>query len=291
MSRFKIAGVQMDVQIAEPEKNMATMRQRLSVTSSNGALLTVFPECAVSGYCFESLEEAREIAQPVDGDHLQSAQAMCADFNSFIAYGFLEREGEQVFNSVALVGPGGLIGSYRKIHLPFLGVDRFTSHGERLDVFELPPLADRMADGEHATSGGGLNIGMQICYDCSFPEASRVLMLKGADLIVLPTNWPPTSGLASDFIPNARALENHVYFMSVNRVGTERGFSFIGKSKFCDPSGRAVEFANHDQEAIIYGEVDPQRSRQKHLVNIPGIHEVDRVKDRRPKVYRRVAES
>lgn len=73
--------------------------------------------------------------------------------------------------------------------------------------------------------------------------------------------------------------------MSVNRVGTERGFKFIGKSKFCDPSGREVEFANHDQEAIIYGEVDTQRARQKHLVNIPGVHEVHRVNDRRPDVY------
>jgi predicted amidohydrolase len=111
------------------------------------------------------------------------------------------------------------------------------------------------------------------------------MMLKGVDLIVLPTNWPPTSGLASEYVPNARALENHLYFISVNRVGTERGFSFIGKSKFCDPSGRDVDFANHHREAIIYGEVDPQRSRNKHLVNIPGAHEVHRTRDRRPEMY------
>lgn len=126
---------------------------------------------------------------------------------------------------------------------------------------------------------------MNICYDSSFPEAARILALKGADLIVLPTNWPPTSGLTADLIPNARALENQVYFMSVNRVGKERGFEFIGKSKICDPSGRELAFANHDGEEILYGEIRPERARQKHLVNIPGEHEVHRINDRRPELY------
>jgi predicted amidohydrolase len=193
-----------------------------------------------------------------------------------VIYGFLEADGVRIYNSAAMVGPNGLVGYYRKLHLPFLGVDRFTTPGNRLDVFELKSSSDLPTD---------LRIGLNICYDCSFPESARVLMLKGADLIVLPTNWPPTSGLASDFIPNARALENHVYFISVNRVGTERGFAFIGKSKFCDPSGREIDFANHNQEAIIYGEIDPSRARQKHLVNIPGVHEVHRLKDRRPDMY------
>ena len=126
---------------------------------------------------------------------------------------------------------------------------------------------------------------MNICYDSSFPEAARILAVKGADLITLPTNWPPTSGLTADVIPNARALENHVYFMSVNRIGTERGFSFIGKSKICDPRGGNMAFADHANEAILYAEIDPEFARKKHLVSIPGEHEVHRMKDRRPDVY------
>ena len=91
--------------------------------------------------------------------------------------------------------------------------------------------------------------------------------------------------MTSDLIPNARALENHVYYMSVNRVGTERGFDFIGKSKICDPRGANLAFADHAQEAILYAEIDPQLARQKHLVSVPGEHEVHRMKDRRPDVY------
>jgi predicted amidohydrolase len=131
---------------------------------------------------------------------------------------------------------------------------------------------------------------MNICYDCSFPEAARVLMLRGADLLVLPTNWPPTSGLTADVIPNARALENNMYVMTVNRVGEERGFTFIGKSKICNPGGGTLAFANHANEETLYAEVDPAWARRKHLVNIPGKHEVHRVNDRQPGCYGTLSE-
>ena len=270
MPRIKIAGVQMDIQLGNAAANLRAMRERLSETSRSGATLTVFPECSTTGYCFDSLAEAKTVAQPLQGPNFQAVQQMCAEFQTRAVFGFLELVGDQVFNGLAMVGPAGLIGSYRKIHLPFLGVDRFTTPGDQgLEVIEMSDL----------------RVGLNICYDCSFPESARVLMLRGADLIVLPTNWPPTSGLTADLIPNARALENHLYFMSVNRIGTERGFSFIGKSKICDPRGRSMVFADHANEEILYAEIDPELARQKHLVNIPGVHEVHRMKDRRPDVY------
>ena len=270
MPRIKVAGVQMDIRIGDAPANLRAMRERLQVATRDGAALTVFPECTTTGYCFESLAEAKTVAQPLLGPNFQAVQQMCVEFQTRVVFGFLELAGEQVFNGLALVGPTGLLGSYRKIHLPFLGVDRFTTPGDRpLEVIE---LAD-------------MRVGLNICYDCSFPEAARVLMIRGADLIALPTNWPPTSGLTADLIPNARALENHLYFMAVNRIGTERGISFIGKSKICDPAGRNLVFADHANEEILFAEIDPQRARQKHLVNIPGVHEVHRVHDRRPEVY------
>ncbi len=84
---------------------------------------------------------------------------------------------------------------------------------------------------------GDLRVGMNICYDASFPEAARSLALLGADLIVLPTNWPPGSECTAACCINARALENGVFYLAVNRVGTERGFRFIGQSRICDPTG------------------------------------------------------
>ena len=270
MSLFKIAGVQMDIEFANPAANLEKLSSRLSETTSAGAQLTVFPECTVTGYCFESAEEARTVCEPLDGPSVTRVAELCREHDTMVVFGFLELAGEKIFNSLALVGPEGVLGTYRKVHLPFLGVDRFTTPGDR--PFEVIATSE-------------VRIGMNICYDSSFPEAARILAVKGADLITLPTNWPPGSGLTSDLIPNARALENHVYYMSVNRVGTERGFDFIGKSKICDPRGANLAFADHAQEAILYAEIDPQLARQKHLVSVPGEHEVHRMKDRRPDVY------
>ena len=267
---IKIAGVQMDIELANVSANLAKVIGKLRETTAAGAQLTVFPECTFPGYCYNSLEEAREFAEPMDGPTLQALQEVCAELSTRAVVGFFELDGERVFNSAALVGPDGVEGSYRKAHLPHLGVDRFTTPGDR-------PFA--------ITDTGELRVGMNICYDSSFPEASRALALGGADLIALPTNWPSTSGLTADLIPNARALENHVYFMSVNRVGTERGFDFIGKSKIVDPSGKELAFANHDREEILYAEIDPEWARNKHLCNVPGEHEVHRFDDRRPDLY------
>ena len=269
MATTKIAGVQMDIAIGNRDENLAVMRTRLEQSLAAGAQLTVFPECTTTGYCFESMDEAMSVAEPLDGPSVNNVSSWCRELSTRVIFGFLESVDQQLFNSLALVGPEGLIGSYRKVHLPTLGVDRFTTPGDGFRVF----------------GAGEIQVGMNICYDCSFPEAARVLTLQGADLIALPTNWPPGSGHTSDLIPNARALENHVYFMSVNRVGTERGFDFIGKSKICDPKGNTLAFANHADEQIIYADIDPSYARNKHLVSVPGQHEVHRINDRQPSTY------
>jgi 5-aminopentanamidase len=131
---------------------------------------------------------------------------------------------------------------------------------------------------------------MNICYDGAFPEAARVMALDGADLIVLPTNWPPGAECTAEFVINARAMENHVYYLAVNRVGTERGFRFIGQSKICGPHGEVLAEARHENEAILYAEIDPALARRKRVVRVPGLHEIDRFADRRPEMYRRLAE-
>ena len=168
------------------------------------------------------------------------------------------------------VGPGGVVGTYRKVHLPWLGVDRFVSHGDR--PFEILEVE-------------GVRIGMLICYDGGFPEAVRCLALAGADLIVLPTNWPPGAEQLAEYTGNSRALENSVYFLAANRVGSERGYNFIGWSRICDPSGRTLATANHTNPCVIRAEIDTERSRRKRIVRVPGEHIIDRLADRRPEMY------
>ena len=267
---WKIAGVQMDCRLGDVAGNLERLRAGLREAAGRGARLVVFPECALSGYCFRSKEEALPHAQPLPGPASDALAAECARLGVFAIAGLLERaSGGELFNSCLLAGPGGLVGTYRKIHLPCLGIDRFTTPGDR-------PFAVHDLD--------GLRVGINICYDGSFPESSRVLALLGADLVVLPTNWP-TGARAAVGLTQARALENHLYYAAVNRVGEERGFRFIGQSRIIDPAGEVLAEAPGEGEEIILAEIDPQRARRKRVVKIPGEHEVDRVGDRRPEMY------
>ena len=271
---MRIAGVQMDIQLMQVEQNLIRMEEKLREAVSHGAQLVVFPECAVTGYCFTSLEEARPYAQTVPGPATEFFQRLCAELNCFAVFGMLEKQDDQpetpLYNVAVLTGPEGVIGCYRKVHLPYLGIDMFTSFGQQLcDV--------------HAA--GDLRVGMNICYDAAFPEAARCLGLNGADLICLPTNWPPGSEQVAAHVINARALENNVYFISVNRVGTERTFPFIGRSKIAGPHGQTLAEAAHTNEEIIYAQIDPAIARQKHLVRRPGSHEIHRLADRHPELY------
>jgi predicted amidohydrolase len=195
---------------------------------------------------------------------------VCRKLGAHVVYGLLEVDGVRVFNACVLVGPEGVIGTYRKVHLPFLGVDRFTSPGDK-------PFAVHEA--------AGMRIGMNICYDGGFPEPARVLTLLGADLVVLPTNWPPGAECMAGCVVNARAMENNIFYAACDRVGEERGFRFIGQSKICGPSGQVLAEAAHDREAILYADIDVAAARQKKIIRRAKLHEIDRIRDRRPDFY------
>jgi 5-aminopentanamidase len=267
---MKIAVAQIDIAFADRERNLARIFQVLQETAANGAKLTVFPEAALTGYCFDSLDEARPHAESIAGPSTKRTAGVCRELGVFAIYGLLEADGERVFNACVLVGPDGVVGSYRKIHLPYLGVDRFTTPGDR-------PFAVHEA--------AGMRIGMHICYDGGFPEPARVLTLLGADLVVLPTNWPPGAECMAGCAVNTRAMENNIYYAACDRVGDERGFHFIGCSKICDPSGRALAESVHDREEILYADIDVEKARQKKIVRVPKLHEIDRIRDRRPEMY------
>jgi predicted amidohydrolase len=267
---IRVAGVQMDPRIGEVAANLATILARLDEAATAGARLVVFPECALSGYGFEDKAEALRFAETIPGPATEAVATACARLGAFAIFGLLERDGDRLFNACALVGPDGLVGSYRKIHLPFMGVDRFATPGDR-------PLA--------VLDAGGLRVGMHICYDGGFPETGRVLALLGADVLVLPTNWPIRTEAIAEHQTVCRAMENVVYAISVNRVGEERGFRFIGRSSVAAPWGETLARAGADEDSIIYADIDPSVARQKRQVRVPGKHEIDRIADRRPSFY------
>ena len=169
-----------------------------------------------------------------------------------------------------LLGPTGLLGKYRKLHLPYLGVDRFVNHGDLpLTVYD--------------TDIG--RIGLGICYDSGFPEHARVLALEGADIVVIITNWPEGAEFSAEHTTPTRARENHVFYVAINRVGKERNVNFFGLSKIADCRGEFLAAAKLNQEDIIYAEIEPVLAREKYRVRVPGESESHLINDRRPEFY------
>lgn len=270
----RVALVQMDVVIGDWEANLDRVLAALDTAHDAGAALAVFPEAALTGYCFNSADEVRDAAVETGGSWLRRLAGACEERKMAAVVGYLERRGPGpdagVANAAALVGGTGLLGLYRKTHLPHLGADRFTEPGS--NPFRVHEIL-------------GLRVGMLICYDASFPEASRLLTLAGADLILLPTNWPQQAQSKAGWLPNARAYENVIYFASVNRVGEERGFRFHGESRLCDPRGETVVQGPRDAEAVLVADVDPALARNKKIVRREG-YWVDRIGQRREDLYR-----
>jgi len=270
VAKTNIACGQMDCLLGQPAANLEKIIAQTRAAAERGANLVAFPECALTGYAFESLEEAQPFAEKLDGASAQAIAEVCRETGSYVATGFIESDGGKLYNSVMLVGPDGVIGSYRKVHLPFIGIDRFLAPGDRpFQVFELP-------------FG---KVGLNICYDISFPEAARVLKLSGAELIVLVTNWPPGAWRTPEFVVQTRALENHLFYAACNRVGTERGWQFIGRSKVVDCNGDNLAEASSEAEELLLVGVELPEANQNRVINVPGAYELDRLADRRPERY------
>lgn len=270
MGLWKIVGIQMDCQLANLTANLERVCDKLHEAAKIGAKLVIFPECALSGYAFDLKMQARRYSDSVPGPATKVIADNCQELGIWSVVGMLERDDERLFNVAVLIGPNGLLAKYRKIHLPFLGVDRFTTPGDR--PFEVHDI-------------GGLKVGLSICYDGSFPETTRILMLKGADLVVLPTNWPAGAESTVQHLVQCRALENHLFYAAVNRIGTERGTRYIGQSRIVNVNGDLLASAGPDEETMLVAEIDPERARNKQIVRIPGKYMLHRVKDRRPDMY------
>ncbi|MDE2126258.1 MAG: carbon-nitrogen hydrolase family protein [Armatimonadetes bacterium] len=264
-----VAAVQMDVIQGLPARNSAVMAERLSAAAESGARLVVFPECAHNGYVFGGAGEARDAAAPPGHGWMRHLEAACAAHDVWVVAGFLERFDDRLHNSAAVIGPSGLLGIYRKTHLPLLGVDRYVHAGEEIPVFDLPFC----------------RLGVLICYDIRFPEACRTLALKGADVLAVPTNWHQGAESAPEFLTRTRAWENRIWVVACNRVGTERGVRFIGRSQIVSPAGRVLAEAGGNEPETIAAAIVPAEARCKRLVVAPGEFEMDPIGDRRPEIY------
>lgn len=274
-AKFRVAAVQMDVQIGDKAHNLDRIESYAEQAAKEGARLVVFPECVTTGYCFESRDEVMELAEPTPGPTTDRLASIARRLDITIVAGLIESHEDGLFNALALVTPeDGWRAGYRKLHMPSLGVDCHVDPGNRPFAVHDLPLC---------------RLGMNICYDGSFPESGRVMALAGAEVIALPTNWPTGAEEFALYAVPTRGMENVVYYVAANRVGTERGFRFIGLSRIVDIHGKTMAVADGESETVLVAEIDPRKARQKKIIRVPGKHSIDRMKDRRPEFYGPIA--
>jgi predicted amidohydrolase len=271
-----LTAVQMEPKLMEIGSNLKKIIYQTQLAAHKESQLIIFPECALTGYVFTSRQEALPFMETIPGHSTEELSKYCRQLNVHVILGLLEIDDGKCFNAAVLIGPTGLLGKYRKVHLPYLGIDRFLDLGNQ--PFQI-----------YKTEIG--NIGIQICYDCNFPETSRVLALQGADILAIPTNWPEGRQKVAKNVVITRAFENKVHLIAVNRVGEERGTRFIGLSKIVNTSGDTVIEASGDHEETLYAEVNLTEARQKHIILKAGEFEFDFINDRRPNFYNEIINS
>lgn len=221
-------------------ENLKVLDEAAGRAAAAGAGLLVTSELFLTGYAIG--DDVGRLAEPADGDAADAIAESAARHGLAVAYGYPERDGERVFNSVQLISADGTrLANYRKTHL--------------FGCFE----RDHFTPGEQPvvqTELNGLTVGLMICYDVEFPENVRAHALAGTDLLLVPTaQMHPFQFVAEHMVP-VRAFENQMYVAYVNRVGREGEFEFVGLSTLAGPDGVARTRAGR-QEELVLADADP----------------------------------
>jgi 5-aminopentanamidase len=270
MASTKIAAAQIRATLGDVTGNLELILEQLHTAAEQGVQLVVFPEAITSGYMFDDPDEARKATISIDGPEVAQIAAACGE-GLYAVLGILETgPGDAIFNTALLVSGFGVVGVYRKHHLPFLGVDRFVTPGT-----EATPAVFATAIG---------HVGLAICYDIRFPESARALALAGADIIAQPAVWPDSADIIVKHIVRARAAENHVFLVPVSRGDVENGDQYRGNSQIIDPKGNVLTLADKE-EILLTAEVDLNTAAEKRMVIRPGEYELSIFTDRRPELY------
>jgi N-carbamoylputrescine amidase len=256
---FRVSLVQMRCS-AEPEENIAAAKGLVALSSANDADLCVLPELFSNRYVgqFEDIQN-RRAELPDHVSLLAEFREASKESGVAVALPYAEVvDAERCYNSLALIDKDGTVkASYRKIHIP-------DSEGYREDLyFESGDLGYAVA------RLGDVNVGLGICWDQWFPEVSRSLALKGADVLIYP------SAIGSEIIRpefdsrpewelvmRAQAIMNRVFIAAVNRVGQEEKIDFYGGSFVADPWGNVVKRASTDSPEILFAYLDLAQIRE-----------------------------
>lgn len=279
---LRLAVAQYEPRVGELEHNRAQAVRWVAAAADAGARLVVLPELATSGYAFSSIEEARACAVDADsGTVVRDLVALCRERSLHVVTGLAESVAGRLHNSAVVLGPGGRLATYRKLHL-FHEEQSWFSPGDGLPLVEIP-VTDPPA-----------RLGVVVCFDIWFPEPARALALAGAEILAVPTNWVASfkrtvwderGYCQGDYVAMATAAQNGLVVACADRIGEERGLTFLGASIVVGADGWPVAGpASRDGEALLVADVDladVPRARRRTPRN-------DLLEGRRPQAYNAV---
>jgi predicted amidohydrolase len=272
-----VACCQLAPRIGEVDANRALAHDAIVDAAERGADVVVLPELVNSGYVFEGPDEARALAEPLDGGRtVGDWVALARDRGVVVVGGVCERDhgGGLLRNTAVIVDPTGLRAAYRKAHL-------WDREGQ---VFCAGDAAPPVIDTVHG------RIGVVVCYDLEFPEWMRLPALAGAELVCAPVNWPreprPAGERPQEVIRvQASASVNRVFIAVADRVGREREVDWVGGSVIVDPAGFPLAGPAGDEETVtVLASCELVQARQKRISP-----NNDVLGDRRPELYGPVA--
>jgi predicted amidohydrolase len=245
---MKVGFVQIHPEFGQIEKNVA---RAMSLMSSHPADLYVLPELFATGYVFISRGEAMDFAEsPKSGYTILALNDFARSHHAGIVFGFVEKAADGLFNSCAFVDDINAPVIYRKLHLFYKEKLIFDPGNGQLKIVHFRDA----------------RIGMMVCFDWIFPEVSRNLMLKGAQLICHPAN------LVLPFCQQAmitRSLENRVFTITANRIGEEnRGgqeCKFTGQSQITDCRGNVLYRSSPDKEEVFTADINVEDADDKNV--------------------------
>jgi len=218
---IKAAALQFNIALGDIDTNLAYVTGKLRQLSQQGVELAVLPEMWSCGFAYRELNRLAQHTPQL----VEKLQGLSAEFSMTIVGSLPEPHGEKVFNTAYVVDRGKLAGSYRKMHLfGLMGEDRHLDRGDSVCLLD--------------TSVGKL--GVMICYDLRFPELARRLAVDGADIIVVPGEWPKPREEHWRTLIRARAIENQLFVVAANTCGVIGKLDFFGSSLIVGPKGELL---------------------------------------------------
>jgi predicted amidohydrolase len=279
----RVGAIQLSSASANREEQVERIKDLLRAASDLDVKIACLPELSLTSYF--SLDFSREnechFVDEYDPSVLEIAQE-CRQQSISLIFPVAEQVGPVPYNTAFVIDDSGMIiGRYRKAHLPGSfpkDPDPPISTYERLAFAPSP-------GGFPVFELSGLRVGIQICYDINFPEGFRILALKGAHVIFYPTNafdfrsnTAETSREKDDFLARARAYENTVYFVKVNKRGEEHGRTFTSPTRIFGPRGEILDTLETEDDGILVRDIDRESV-------IEARRRLPWGRDRRPEVY------